>query len=92
MSGGSFDYLCYKIRDAAGRLENSDNPLERALAADLEHLARTMKAVEWYWSCDWSQERSDAAIREWLGRHQADDAEAAENRAIVAALRGMRVV
>lgn len=59
MSGGSMDYLCYKVQDATFK---EDTVLRRAFKAHLLLVARAMKAIEWNDSGD-GDDGEEAAIR-----------------------------
>ena len=50
MSGGSMDYVCYKVADASNM---TGDPLIAEILADL---AKVLHAEEWYLSCDTSEE------------------------------------
>lgn len=63
MSGGSYDYLCYKIDDMADRLVASKDPLRRAFGKHLLLVSKAAKSVEWVDSGDYGpgDEREDIA-------------------------------
>ena len=65
MSGGSWDYLYSKVREAGERLAHDRDPLRRAMAPRVEALAVAMRAIEWNDSGDGADE--DTAIRAFLG-------------------------
>src|SRR5574337_536464 len=67
MSGGSWDYLCDKMDEAADRLRESGNPHRRAFGALMARCARAMHEIEWYDRCDTSGEAVQPAIEAALG-------------------------
>ncbi len=62
MSGGSWDYLCYKVMDAADRLRQSRTPLRVAFGEHLRLVGEALHDVEWHDSGDTGPEREEAAI------------------------------
>ena len=68
MSGGSFDYMYSKIRDTY-KGELHDQELEEML----EDFCEVLKALEWWQSCDRSEESYAKAVHEfkqnWLERN-----------------------
>ena len=68
MSGGSMDYLTYKVDEAADQLMNKNNtPLQRAFGAHLKKVAKALHDVEWVWSGDYGTGDDDEAIKPVLG-------------------------
>ena len=68
MSGGSMDYLTYKVDEAADQLTNKNNtPLQRALGEHLRKVAKALHDVEWVWSGDYGRGDEEEAIRAVLG-------------------------
>ena len=63
MSGGSMDYLGYKVKDATFR---EDTPERRALRKHLNKLSKALIAIEWNDSGDGADNESEL-IREALG-------------------------
>lgn len=63
MSGGSMEYLCYKVQDAIFR---RDTPERRAFAKHLEKVAKALHDIEWVDSGDYGQGDENAAIRACL--------------------------
>ena len=63
MSGGSMDYLGYKVKDATFR---EDTPERRALRKHLDKLSKALIAVEWNDSGDGADDESEL-IRDALG-------------------------
>lgn len=70
MSGGSHNYLCFKIDEMANdhRL-TAGSPLRRAFAKHLSLVAEAAHEIEWVDSSDKSPGDEDAAIRAVLGEH-----------------------
>lgn len=66
MSGGSWDYVCNRVGDAAERLSKSECPYRRALGEYLRPAAKALKAVEWVDSNDWGPPDDINAIKECL--------------------------
>ena len=52
MSGGSWDYVCYKVADAANALKNQACPYRQALGQHLVLVAEALHDIEWVDSCD----------------------------------------
>ena len=60
MSGGSCNYVCYKIKEElCGRMEDAEL---NDLIKDIAELAH---ALEWYLSCDTNEESYGNAVREF---------------------------
>ena len=63
MSGGSMNYLCYRVAEA----EFSTHTIERqAFKKHLQKIASAMKEIEWVDSGDTSPGNENAAIRDCL--------------------------
>jgi hypothetical protein len=63
MSGGSYDYLCYKMQDAAQQLMKKEQcAYRRAFGELMTRCAEAMHDVEWVDSNDKSQGDDEAAI------------------------------
>jgi hypothetical protein len=77
MSGGSYDYACYKVGDFADSLERNaqGNPLRIAFVAHVRLVAKAMHDIEWVDSGDYGTGDDEAAIRAVL--HPADEVNAA---------------
>lgn len=58
MSGGSMDYLCYKVESANFRMTTA---LRRAFYMHLQNVAKALHAIEWNDSGD-GDDSEDAAI------------------------------
>lgn len=68
MSGGSWDYFCYKMEDVADRLCNEKQPERRALGRKMSSFAKAMHAIEWVDSSDSSPPEDTEAIKKALGK------------------------
>lgn len=66
MSGGSYDYVCYKIDEAADQLVNQACPERRALGHLMHKIGKAMHDIEWVDSCDYTKGDEMASIREVL--------------------------
>ena len=63
MSGGSLDYVCYKVGDAADFIaKNATTPLQRAFAAHLCKVSEALHDIEWVMSGDYGEGDEVAAI------------------------------
>lgn len=67
MSGGAYEYLCYKMEDAADRLKEEKSPLRRAFGEHLDLCAKAMHDIEWVDSGDSSEGQEVDAVKEVLG-------------------------
>jgi len=68
MSGGSWDYVCYKIEEAAERLRESKDPLRRALGDHMNLIAKAMHDIEWVDSGDYGKDGDREAIQAIFGQ------------------------
>jgi hypothetical protein len=67
MSGGSYDYLCYKVQEAAIRLCDSTEPAyRRAFGLHLKKIAEALHDIEWVDSCDMGTGDDEKAIMECI--------------------------
>lgn len=67
MSGGSLNYVSYKVEDAACEvLRRAETPLHRAFANHLTKVAKALHDIEWMFSCDTSPGDEEEAIRACL--------------------------
>lgn len=59
MSGGSWDYVCFKIEDAADRLGEDRSAMRRGLGQHMKLIAHAMHEIEWVDSNDksWPSDR-----------------------------------
>jgi hypothetical protein len=74
MSGGSYNYVCYKIEEFAREIRYQEGPGEiheyRKRFSDLvKDVAKVAKEIEWADSCDTSQEDCHKAIKEFFEKH-----------------------
>ena len=67
MSGGSYEYLCFKITDMADRLVGDPDPIRSAFGQHLRLVADAAHDVEWVDSCDMGKGDEHAAILAVLG-------------------------
>jgi hypothetical protein len=65
MSGGSMDYLCYKVSDAEFR---ESTPERKAFRAHLEKVSKALHDIEWVDSGDCSPGDENEAIRDCIGQ------------------------
>lgn len=63
MSGGSMDYLCFKVQEVAADMAESKCPSRRAFAAHLEKIAHALHEIEWVDSLDKSHPDDVTAIK-----------------------------
>ena len=63
MSGGSWEYLCFKIQDAADQLVHSKDPLRKAFGKHMSLVADAMHDIEWVDSGDKGHGDEIEAIR-----------------------------
>lgn len=52
MSGGSWDYLCYKVKDAAKQLCEEKCNHRKAFGKHLHLISEALHDIEWVDSCD----------------------------------------
>ncbi len=63
MSGGSFNYLCYKMEEAADTLMRKDQPpYRKAFGVLMMRCAKAMHDIEWVDSSDMSRGDDEEAI------------------------------
>ena len=78
MSGGSWDYLCYKLEEAASRLKGEKCEYRRAFGNHMELVAKAMHDIEWVDSCDYSRGDEIEAIQAAMGGASQANAAALE--------------
>tara|TARA_R110000796_G_C14432950_1_gene421356 strand:- start:436 stop:726 length:291 start_codon:yes stop_codon:yes gene_type:complete len=67
MSGGSLDYLCYKVGEVADQLTDKNNTtLQRAFGEHLKKVEKALHDVEWVFSGDYGTGDDEKAIKEVL--------------------------
>ncbi len=54
MSGGSWEYICYKVQDAADRLCRSNDSHRKAFGNHLRLVGEALHSIEWVDSGDYS--------------------------------------
>ena len=62
MSGGSMDYLCYKVQDAARYLKSCKQHRRRAFGNLLELVAKALHDIEWHDSGDSGEDKENESI------------------------------
>lgn len=63
MSGGSYDYACFKIDNMVDELRHTEsNPRRAAFKKLLGLVAKAMHDIEWVDSCDYGKGDDHAAI------------------------------
>ena len=72
MSGGSLDYIYFKVEEAGLQIKRQcrDNPTLKAFGDHMIKMAAALKAVEWYISEDSSLEKAEEAIKQVMGEEQ----------------------
>lgn len=73
MSGGSWNYLCFKVEDAARDLIRSKCPKRRAFGLHLKLVAEALHDIEWVDSADKSQGDEFEAIMKCIGKSDVLD-------------------
>ena len=67
MSGGSLDYICFRVEETAETLKGKNNPAYvRAFGEHLTKVAEALKDIEWVMSGDKSAGDEIPAINEVL--------------------------
>tara|TARA_B110001452_G_scaffold13737_1_gene11328 strand:- start:109 stop:399 length:291 start_codon:yes stop_codon:yes gene_type:complete len=67
MSGGSLDYLCYKVGEVADQLTGKNNTtLQRAFGEHLKKVEKALHDVEWVLSGNYGTGDDEKAIKEVL--------------------------
>jgi hypothetical protein len=70
MSGGSLNYLFYKVEEAAHTIHRGGGTaLHRAFAAHLDLVAKALRDVEWVLSGDYGEGQDREAIRACLPKN-----------------------
>ena len=67
MSGGSWDYVCYRVEDAADRLIESDDFHRNALGHHMKLISKALHDIEWVDSCDMGEGDEIESIKVALG-------------------------
>ena len=63
MSGGSMDYLCFKVEDQVVKLKESRSPLRRAFAEHLVLVSKALHDIEWVDDGDYSSPTDEISIK-----------------------------
>ena len=80
MSGGSLDYVCYKVDDAIDTIEKrATTVLQKAFAKHLKDVAKALHDLEWVYSGDYSDGDDVEALRKVVNKEM--ELEAATNDA-----------
>ena len=83
MSGGSLDYVCYKLDDAIEVIERrATTVLQIAFAKHLKDVAKALHDLEWVYSGDYSDGDDVEALRKVVNKEM--ELEAATNNARIA--------
>jgi hypothetical protein len=84
MSGGSLDYVCYRVDEAADTIEaRARTSLHQAFADHVRKVGVALHDIEWLFSGDYGDGQEEAAIRAVLDSRAELDTTA--KRAAVAA-------
>jgi hypothetical protein len=68
MSGGSLDYIYYRVEDVAETIKDrAETPLQKAFAEHLLKVAKALHDVEWVFSGDYGEGDDAEAIKAVLG-------------------------
>ena len=63
MSGGSYDYICFKLEELSESIRNQDiDPRRASFSKLLKLISVAMHDIEWVDSCDYSQGDDHKAI------------------------------
>jgi len=80
MSGGSLDYVCYKLDDAIEVIERRvTTALQKAFAAHLKDVSKALHDLEWVFSGDYGDGDDVEALRKVVNKEM--ELEAATNDA-----------
>lgn len=73
MSGGSYDYICFRIEEIAETIRHKDTDPRRAAFSKLMKLvAKAMHDIEWVDSCDYGEGDEHKAIDEVFNFLESD--------------------
>ena len=68
MSGGSLDYIYYKVDEVADSIDRrTENPLYRAFAEHLRMVSSALHDVEWEFSGDYGEGDAEEMVKKVLG-------------------------
>ena len=80
MSGGSLDYVCYKIDDAIDTIEKrATTTLQKAFAQHLKDVAKALHDLEWVFSGDYGDGDEVESLKKVVNKQM--ELEAATNDA-----------
>ena len=83
MSGGSLDYVCYKVDDAIDTIEKrATTVLQIAFAAHLKDVSKALHDLEWVYSGDYSEGQEVESLRKVINKEM--ELKAATNDARIA--------
>ena len=83
MSGGSLDYICYKLDDVIDIVESrAKTALQKAFAAHLRDVSKALHDLEWVFSCDYSDGDEVEALSKVVNKKM--ELEVATNEARIA--------
>ena len=69
MSGGSLDYVCYKVDDAIDTIEKrATTVLQKAFAKHLKDVANALHDLEWVYSGDYSEGQEVESLRKVINK------------------------
>jgi len=69
MSGGSLDYVCYRLDDAIDTIERrATTTLHKAFAAHLRDVSKALHDLEWVYSCDYSEGQEVESLRKVINK------------------------
>ena len=69
MSGGSLDYVCYKLDDAIDTIEKrATTVLQKAFAKHLKDVAKALHDLEWVYSGDYSEGQEVESLRKVINK------------------------
>ena len=69
MSGGSLDYVCYKVDDAIDTIEKrATTVLQIAFAAHLKDVSKALHDLEWVFSGDYSEGQEVESLRKVINK------------------------
>ena len=69
MSGGSLDYVCYKVDDAIDTIEKrATTVLQKAFAKHLKDVAKALHDLEWVFSGDYGDGDDVEALRKVINK------------------------
>ena len=69
MSGGSLDYVCYKLDDAIEVIERrATTVLQKAFAKHLKDVSKALHDLEWVYSGDYSEGQEVESLRKVINK------------------------